>query len=376
MKIGILSYQQVRNFGAVLQNYALQKALESINNAVEVETIDYRCKYLDNGYNKRMLTEGRKGILDYSIKDLVKSMIVYPLYKKREKVFESYLTNHIKRSSTIRDKNELIMLNESYDYFVVGSDQVWNFEIILDDYTYFLDFVNDSKKKISYAASLCWKYSHEKNKDLLIKYLGDFSAISVREEKDAIKLKSYIKNIVNVNIDPTLLLTTEEWNKAEEEVENIPEKYILFFELLNANVAVDLARSKSKELNIPIIYISSDDKPWKYKDMIHIHNINPGQFIRLVENSSYVYTNSFHGVMFSLLYHKPFYCQQTNGDRRMEDALKLVGIGDFYIRDAYGINMLNDSDQLWESFEKKVKEQREISKLYLLESLSSLKMEG
>ena len=98
MKVGILSYQQVRNYGAVLQNYALQTFLNSLPN-IESETIDYRCEYLDKGYNRRMLHEGQRGILNYTIKDAVKYVMVLPLFKKREKIFETYLSSHIKRSN-------------------------------------------------------------------------------------------------------------------------------------------------------------------------------------------------------------------------------------------------------------------------------------
>ena len=364
MKIGIMSYQQVRNFGAVLQNYALQKTIEKLNNA-EVETIDYRCRYLDKGYNKRMLHNGSRGIVNYSMKDLIKFIKIYPLYIKREKIFEDYLNAHLKRSSIIREREELKKIKDEYDYFIVGSDQVWNLEIIHDDFSYFLDFVDDPRKKVSYAASVCWKYTHQKKKEVLYTYLNDFKYISVREEKDALKLKEGINKNINVNIDPTLLLTSKEWKYAETEVVKKPHEYILFFELLDANVAADLARMRAKELNIPIVYISSDDKTWKHKDMIHIHNVSPGQFVNLLRNAQSVYTNSYHGVMFSLLFHKPFYCQQTYGDKRMEDALKLVGLGNYYIRDEFGINLLSDMESLWYSFENTLSIKRKISIEYL-----------
>ena len=364
MKVGILSYQQVRNYGAVLQNYALQTFLNSLPN-IESETIDYRCEYLDKGYNRRMLHEGQRGILNYTIKDAVKYVMVLPLFKKREKIFETYLSSHIKRSNKVYYRDDIAYCKNDYDFFVVGSDQVWNLEIIHDDLTYFLDFVDDQNKKVSYAASICWKYVHDCNSGLIVNMLSEFGGISVREKKDAEVLKKLSLKNVNVNIDPTLLLSLNQWEKAEEIIKK-PERYILFFELLDAGVAASLAKEKSKALDIPVVYISSDDKPWKYKEFLHIHNVNPGQFLDLVKNAEEIYTNSFHGVIFALLYHKDFYCQQMNNDRRMEDALQLIGLTNYCSKDNYGIRIQNSDQNTWNDFEKGVDIQRAISKKYLL----------
>lgn len=368
MKVGILSYQQVRNYGAVLQNYALQTYLNSLP-GVDAETIDYRCDYLDSGYNHRMLHEGQRGLLNYTIKDIVKYIMALPLFYKREKIFEKYLSNHIRRSENLYRRDNIDTCKNKYDCFVVGSDQVWNLEIIHDDFTYFLDFIDDTNKKVSYAASICWKYVHTCNENKIKNMLNKFCGISVRETKDADILNNLSLKNVNVNIDPTLLLSSEQWENAEEYIEK-PARYILFFELLNAGVAANLAREKSKALGIPVIYISSDDKPWKYKDFFHIHSVNPGQFLDLVKNAEEIYTNSFHGVMFSLLYHKSFYCQMTNNDKRMVDALDLVGLNNHYIRDSYGIKLLDSDQRIWDDFERGVSSQRTISKQYLLSHIT------
>jgi hypothetical protein len=355
MKIGILSFHYVRNYGAVLQNFALQTFLSESFSNFQVETIDYRCKYLISNYNKRILTNSKASILDYSIKDCGKFLINIPHYFRREKNFKKFINKNIKLSRKVKSKKTLGSFFQSYDAIVSGSDQVFNVSITKDDFSYFIDSSQYHGYRLSYAASMCWNSCHESLKPFFIPKLLKFDAISLRESVDALHLEN---NNINssINVDPTLLLSRDQWIKIEEKC-GCPKKYILFFELINSPQAADLAREKAKEENVPLLFLSSDDKPWKYKDMIHMENISPQQFIFLVHNCSMVYTNSFHGLMFSLLFQKPFYCQSSFNDKRMIDSLDSIGLKGAYKRDDYGVSILDsstyDSFQLVDHLEEK-----------------------
>jgi hypothetical protein len=176
-KVGILTFQNANNYGAVYQAYGLQKTIEKLN--CQVEVINYDSQNM-----------GLKSI--------------------QTKNFNDFIHRYLNLTNEYVDKQQIP--KTYYDCIVSGSDQVWNPLLTFNDTTYFLDFVDKGVKKLSYAASIGLNDSLFKdNKEVFDKYIPSFDAVSLRENTHV----SYIKTIVNENtpvtasIDPSLLLTAD-----------------------------------------------------------------------------------------------------------------------------------------------------------------------
>jgi hypothetical protein len=315
MKYGILTFHEVLNYGAILQNYALQKIVGKINEEINIETIDLHRSYFENKTKLFKIDNKNK------VKSTINNMVLYPYKSKRKKLFEQFISKNIKMSKKINNTNEII----DYDGFIVGSDQVWNPEIINFDSNFFLDFAPANVNKISYAASFGKTLMTDKEIAFISENIKNFNYISVRE-KSAKEILTEL-NIPNINItlDPTLLLSKAEWLVLDNrKFEN--KKFVLLYSLEKNDILERAAENIAKEKNLEIIRMIPSNK----KDFIGYKNAyGPNEFISAFNNASYVVTNSFHGTVFSVIFHKQFttILHKTRGTR-MENLLGELGLTD------------------------------------------------
>lgn len=170
-KIGIITFHRADNYGAVLQAAALQRA---------IIWMEYSCEILD--YDARIISKNYDVILKTSVVQALKSLLEYKERKHKKQVFDAFRNKQMLFSPPI-DKENLEIIADEYDKIITGSDQVWNYNLTASDGAYFLDFVQNSHKKLSYAASFgigeipVNKFAWYKDK------LADFGHISVREKK-------------------------------------------------------------------------------------------------------------------------------------------------------------------------------------------------
>lgn len=302
-KIGILTFHQADNHGAVLQAYALRKILNNFPNCC-AEIINY----VPEGY---CYVAPR----DENIKKLT--------MRKREK-FQKFL---VEQCGLDKPMIRSVTGNE-YDIYLVGSDQVWNTDLpeVRADYEYFLPHLEENARKAAYSASIGMDFDRI-NRDLFRKYLPKFSDISLRE-------KSYIgivnelsgKNCVNT-LDPTMLLDREEYGLLVEEPEMHEEPYILYFSynfgdggLESVETVNMLARKYGLSVKHTFQTEESLARKLLVKDGGCILHSGIGEFLWYVKNAEMVATNSFHGAVFSLIFRKPLYifyppirsCRQKN----------------------------------------------------------------
>ena len=316
MKIGILTFHKARNYGAILQTYALQKKLRQFNSDTEI--IDYNCPYFQDSY--KIIS-----FKNITVKSIVKQFLLYKSKKQKYSKFDKFIKNNI-RLSKVKNikKKDIEKYTKEYDKIIVGSDQVWNMSCTNGDLTYFLDFVTDNKRKNSYAASFGKRNITDKEKKVASKYLSSFNAISVREKDGQEILDDLnIKN-ASVVVDPTLLIEKKEWDKicAERMVNT---GYILEYKLYNSEKIKKIAKKLAKEKKLKIIVLQSDLKK-EIEGSKVIRNAGIKEFISLIKYADYVITNSFHGTIFSLIYHKEFYISLIKGENapnsRLENLLK------------------------------------------------------
>ena len=217
-------------------------------------------------------------------------------------------------------------IENEYDRIVVGSDQVWNSDILNNDESFFLNFIEDSGKKCSYAASMGSEYFPEKFAARFEKYIKDFSVISVREQTGQAILKEHINKDVSCDVDPTLLLEPKKWDSF---ISDRPYKkdYILVYMIPENNGIYNRIRELAKKENCDILWVRKGIK--KISGFHNLNTISPEEFLNYVYHAKSVVAGSFHAICFSLIYQKEFFytvASVANRSVRLLDLLAKVEI--------------------------------------------------
>lgn len=305
MKIGILTHPLVSNYGGVLQSYALSTYLRNQGHDVIV---------LNRQPNLMFLFRMIKSILMF----LKHPRYNNPKYRNISRFIKSNI-NYSKPLWSTKDMNSFVR-RKCLSTIIVGSDQVWRADFAMNyDYNYFLDFVPDNVKKLSYAASFGlsdWRYTNEQTQKLK-ELVQRFQAVSVREEEGVSMCKKHLSINVKHVLDPTLLLTAEDYkNIISERI--IPEEYIFVYWLGTEEKKLN-AISKIKNSNKRIIDISLRGE----ETLIQIED-----WLSYIKYADTVITDSFHGCVFSILFHKKIcLCKNdSGGNGRLESLIKTLSI--------------------------------------------------
>lgn len=328
MKIGILTFHCAHNYGAVLQCYALQETLKQMGHNVEI--IDYRPKYLLTPYTifdkKRFLAKNPISL----IKHCIKETLLLPNRIKRHKAFDKFINNRLNLSHRIIKRN----IPNNYDVYIMGSDQIWNPKITQGfDPVYFgyFDFPKGNKKYISYAASMETNELNAEIRDLYIKALNNFDAISVREAKLAELLQPLTLKKIETILDPTLIADIATW-KSIIKRPNIKHKYILVYQVRNNKNTMRIASEIANQINAVVIEVTSRLDIHFRKNRFQCTSTE--KFLGLVKDAACIVTTSFHGTVFSIIFNRPFYCIQLddNMDNRSQSLLKQIGLSERMIK--------------------------------------------
>lgn len=347
MKIGILTFHWATNHGGILQAYALQKYLSEAISDSEVLIIDYwPAKYQKS--IKRAISSRRLSAIINNLKDVKKENIIAPFRSKINKTYRYY------------SEKQLRDFPPPVDILITGSDQVWN-----EFYTmkgeggittaYFLPF-QPNAKRISYAASFGFVTLKPEMEKIIKPCLEKFDAISVREQTGkAILDKIGIDSVVVC--DPTLLLKSENYEKLCQN--NIDGEYIAEYVL----------RAQSRET---MIFVSEIEKEVSFnKNTVRIGMFPIEEWLGAIKDASCLVTNSFHGVVFALKFHTPFFVVSENKNLkgmndRFHTLLDVVGLKDRVISNISDVKEQLDKPIDWESVDRKLDYYAEISKNYLL----------
>lgn len=299
-KLAIVTLYGENNYGNRLQNYAVQKTLEKMG--CEVETI----VAIEKSKQKRSLKFYIANILAETFPCIVKQINADFLRLKR---FKSFTKKHIYTRYILTEGTFQNSINDEYDYFVVGSDQVWNpnfGDYKNNYYNMFLKFVTKDKR-VCFSPSIGISKLPDEWIEEFREGFNGFNELSVREEIGAKIIKELSCKEAQVLIDPTLMLDKEEWLKVSKKSKSPQNPYVLEYflgerddEKLNA-VAKDnnLSRVTLLEPNDPDIYVSG-----------------PAEFIDLVSKADMVCTDSFHACVFSILFGKPFIVYKRNDNKK------------------------------------------------------------
>lgn len=281
-KIGIITINDNDNYGNRLQNYAVQEILKKLN----IKPITIKNNPITNTKNKYILRK---------IKSLFKKEN-YSKVKERKICFEEFNKNIIFSSKKINPYCKL----SDYEYFLVGSDQVWNPNFGRLREVDLLEFT-EPNKRIAFSASFGISDLPEEYNEKLKRALKYYKSISVREDAGKKIIEKVVgRRNVQVLVDPTMLLTADEWDKVSKKPEQLKtDKYILnyFLGKLSEKRKAEIDRI-AKENNCEVINILDRNSPF--------YCTGPSEFLYLEKHAFLICTDSFHSSVFAILYNRPF----------------------------------------------------------------------
>lgn len=317
----IITYARACNYGSALQAYALNKYLR--NNGFNVRTIDYTTEPQQKLYR---LFEPMHSLM--AVFRNIQSLFNYRQLKEHRRRFDRFIETKIPMTKPITDAEGFRTLSSEADYFICGSDQIWNTNCDDFDSNYMLSFVSEKQKCISYAPSLGGGESSPNTIEAIKKYVKGFKALSSREYAGAKAISSITECKVSTVLDPVFLLSAKEWKEIAGE-RLIGKDYILGYFIGDCPGMREFALKMSKSTHLPVIVIYKNlrDILYGFKNM---YEAGPVDFVSLVLHSKGIVTNSFHAVAFSLIFSKDFwvFTGKSTFDSRISNILDIVGLSD------------------------------------------------
>ena len=358
-KVAIITLPGYFNYGNILQNYALQYFVNNLFKEQVVTTIWFTKTDLKT--YKKFTLKTREIFRHNGFGGFINRLIHFQK-AVRDYNFKNFHNKYIKLTYE-KNKSDL---NEKYDYFIVGSDQVWNPWWIKEN-TYFLQFA-DKQKRISYAASFGVSEINPDKIEDVKKGIQGMNFVSVREHAGAKIVKELTGIDVPVLVDPTLLLTKAEWDEVTERPEWYKdEKFILLYFLgdLPDKVKKEV-QNLSNKYKLKIIDLMDNEN-------IDFYSAAPGEFLYLIQNCSLMCTDSFHGTVFSILNKKPFItCSRGSGDTdsRIDTLLQRFNLEDRKISKANNYEITDPMEIEYPDVEAILNTERQRSKEFLCKALN------
>lgn len=384
-KLGICVVIYNNNFGSMLQSYATMKYLDKMG--IEYDVIRYKKKYtplfilksIPRLLNKNIWID-KKRVIQKKV-----GMLLHKDIKKansmRNKLFDEFRKKYfVNLADFTHGYKNLKEVGKKYDAYLVGSDQLWLPSGLATNF-YNLNFVADEKLKVSYASSFGVKkipfYQIKRTRD----YLNRIQYISTRENSGRDIVKELTGRDVPVVVDPTLLFNKDEWLEILENKNKYQEKYIFAY-FLGGNIGYrDEVRKLAKEKGMKIVtirhmdqFVSADNEFGDYAP----YDVGPEEFVNLIRNAEYICTDSFHGMLFSIINHKKFIVfnrysdkSKTSKNSRIESLCNNLGLEDRRYKEGDIISEM-DKNINYDDVEKKIESMRDKSKNYLKEALKDI----
>ncbi|WP_373269940.1 polysaccharide pyruvyl transferase family protein [Mediterraneibacter gnavus] len=312
-KIGIVTLYCNNNYGNKLQNYATKKILTKLG--FECDTLVCR------GINY----PNRKGqLVGIFINILKKDTKLDKIEKRREKKFKKYNKDNLSIKYIYKSKLK------RYYYIIIGSDQTWNPYYLTYNksglYDWFFGMSVESSRKVALSPSISVHSIPSEDRERFVKCLKSFKHLSIREKQGASLIEDLIGTLPQVICDPTLALPSEEWEKAIEKPQYLPNKKYIFCYFLGGmnDIAKKFIRNKKDYEIIDILD----------KNNSEIYVSNPNNFLWYIKNADFIITDSFHASVFSIIFEKEFYVFDRNEQINMSSRI-ITLLDDFNITDRY-----------------------------------------
>lgn len=299
MKIGIITFHFVNNFGGTLQAYALRHIVEKECN-VETEIIDYRNWFIRLTDRVRLLP------ITTNWKELIAGLRTMEQRIGRRTKFGNFTKCYNKLSRKYINCRQMSANPPGDDKYICGSDQIWNPFLTMGVVPgYFLSFEKKAENKIAYAPSFGTDNLSKRNIKKIQRYIDEIGYLSVREKSGQELIQSISGRNVERLIDPTFLLKREEWSELGTNPLNSCEPYILLYIMQRDIKVYDYAKKIKEETGKKIVEISRYGYQPGFVDEILI-DVGPSEFLGLFRDAAYVCTNSYHGLAYSIIFEKEF----------------------------------------------------------------------
>lgn len=297
-KIALMTWYKYCNFGTALQSSALYHVIKNLGYQPTMINYFREKRYIDKDEMTRF-SVFKKGL------DKVFSLISphTNISDERKDLFAEYIGTHITETKECNTYPELYALNRDFDAFVCGSDQIWS-PLCFDD-KYFLSFVEDTNKMVSYAPSIgSTNIANPNIKSRMKNLLERFPNIAVREKQGAEIVNELTGRKAEVVLDPTLLVPADEWDKViGDKIKRIQGDYIICYYLGDYKRYSKWVQNLSEQLKMPAyvipVFRNQDGKSVPFA-------VGPNEFVSLIKNAKYVCTDSYHGMLFAVNYNIPF----------------------------------------------------------------------
>lgn len=315
MKIGIVTFHRAHNYGAMLQAVALRLFLKQYSQ--NVYFVDYKPKYLENEYKMFSWNRLRKANLKGKVEYVLKYARHFSEIKERQSAFMGFIHSEIDPYCK--------PMSDVFDVVFYGSDQIWRRNAAINgyDWVYFGNNEIKSHFKYPYAASMGNLEVKPEDEKEMREMVENFNMLSVREDY----LKDYLSQICRKEIyqviDPTLLLTAEEWKKWRN-VKNSSEPYVLFYDLRSNSINEEEVYKFAERNSLKVEHLVGNvfkrsKKPLSSTD-------GPYEFYDKIMNADFVFTSSFHGVALSIIFRKQFIAAFNNNSGRAVSLLNSLGL--------------------------------------------------
>ena len=364
MKIGILTMYYRRNYGGILQSYAMMKVLQGLGHQVEVIDFRYESHQSQNLLThiisklKRMLKAEAKKNTTISVRQLPQEHIeAFNQFKAKYMTYSNVATN-----------DTIGLIASGYEAIVVGSDQIWN-NVSDANLFYFFGWIPEYKGvRIAYAPCSIYPTVPQYNKQRLGYLLNKFNAIAVRDETTASMVQSVVGVRPQIVLDPSCL-----YDYSEFVQDAVIEGDYIFAYILGSEIAcghqevIRLIKEKYGNMKVVAAIIPNVSlEVEKFADDIR-YNASPADWVNLVAHSKFVYTDSFHGCMFAMKFHKPFlaYYKDSRRVSRLKDIKATYSIDNIIPSGAEIV--IHDLD--YNKIDSVLKQKRSISEAFLQQSL-------
>ena len=385
--IGLVTCYFHHNYGSMLQAYATEMIMQEMGlpyqtiackapiDYMEANKIGYVIKKLLIGDWKMKL--GRMKVE----REKKRNPTFAQNWAVRDAAFNRFANESFHLSPYCRNRKELNDMASNYSAFIVGSDQLWRTDSVEHGY-YTLEWAPDNIRKIAYSTSIGVKevpwFQVKKNR----RFMNRFDYMALREQSACDLVYKLIGRKVQVVLDPTLLFTGEQWIGIQQIEPLTTGKYIFCYLLGNNPWQRELIKRVKAETGLKIValqhldeYIPSDEG---FADEAP-YNVGPREFLNYIRNAEYVFTDSFHCSVFSILYKKKFFTfsrfsetakQSTN--TRIDNLMSLIGLQQRRVNTKTSVDAILNTQSDYAEVDKRLQLQRKSSMGYLRNALIGL----
>lgn len=326
MRVGIINFHGSYNYGSLLLTYALQRKIEE--KGCEVKIINYLSLKQRNQYTLPIIVSRNP------VKRFIERLFWIPYIKgmkQKYKMFDSFRNNYLNMTKEYDDFDNLKSIDNSFDVLISGSDQIWNLGCYDFSWAYYLTFSNKAKK-ISYAPSIGPGINKlgKDDKKTVINALKDYKYISVRDNNT----QHFVEHLINIKpeivLDPTMLLTKDEWSSLVGNTPLIQDKYIFYYDPFDHKEGFKLAQEYGKKKGLKVITSNVFQAFYQpLSSFKHKLDCGPIEFLNLIKYADICIGRSFHLAVFCILFHKQFIIVNGETDERVKELYKIFEIENY-----------------------------------------------